>query len=238
MVWTRFSCARSASRLPRGNCANSATSATTWCNDANSATSATTWCNDADSEASAAYWWNGADQLPAANRGRNGRPPDPLRGLIRGHRMRDEEALDRVAAERGETLTRLRVLDAFGDDRVTEPVTELHGGAHDRRARFVVDHADHERPVDLDLVERQAVEVGERRVPDAEVIERDVHSHRAQRVHRLQRALRVGGEHCFSHLEAQQIRSRIPALQQLGDRLRQLRVVDVAHREVHRDRNA
>ena len=150
------------------------------------------------------------------------RPPRPERsrarstpGLIRRHRPRDEEPLDRVAAERGEALTRLRVLDAFGDHRVTEPVSELHGGPHDRRARFVVDHADHERPVDLDLVERQAVEVRERRVSDAEVIERDVHTHRAQRVHRLQRALRIGREHRFGHLEAQQIRSRIPALQQL-----------------------
>src|SRR5437879_4236232 len=99
MVWTRCSCARNASRPPKDSSVRSATSPAYWWNGGRSATSA------ADRR-------NGGDQLPA-HRGRNGRPPDPLRGLIRGHRVRDEEALDRVAAERGETLTGLRILDAF-----------------------------------------------------------------------------------------------------------------------------
>src|SRR3979411_1457192 len=75
---------------------------------------------------------------------RDAGPADPLRGLISGHRPRDEEALDEVAAERAETLARLDVLDALRNNSVAQPVSEVDGGAHDRRARFVVQHAEDE----------------------------------------------------------------------------------------------
>ena len=64
-------------------------------------------------------------------------------------------------------------LDALGDDAQVEPVGEVDGRADDRGVLRAVGHARDERLVDLELVDAELFEVGERGVTGAEVIKRD-----------------------------------------------------------------
>ncbi len=65
----------------------------------------------------------------------------------------------------------------------------------------VVGHLHHERAVDLHLVDRQALEVAERRVAGAEVVDREHDAHLAQAAQDRARAHRVGDDHALGDLE-------------------------------------
>jgi hypothetical protein len=84
-----------------------------------------------------------------------------------------------LAPERPEDLELRRVLHALGHGGQRQAVTELHdrpGNRPVRRRREVGD----EGAVDLQDVDRQAVEVGQRGVARPEVIDRDMDAELAQ----------------------------------------------------------
>ena len=88
------------------------------------------------------------------------------------HGRREQEALAERAtelAERGELFV---AFDAFGDRAEAELVTESHDRAGEA---WLVGRAEQfdERPVDLQAVDGEAMEVAERRVAGAEVVERE-----------------------------------------------------------------
>jgi hypothetical protein len=58
-------------------------------------------------------------------------------------------ARNQVAAEGGEQLQRLLVLDPFGDELQPEVVGQLDGGTDDRGGVGVADHVEHEGLVEL-----------------------------------------------------------------------------------------
>ena len=84
------------------------------------------------------------------------------------------------------------VLDTLRHDEQPETVPELDRGADDRRARVVDDHRPHERPVDLDRVDVQTIEISERRVAGTKVVDRDANTERPQPREDLDRAFRIG----------------------------------------------
>src|ERR1051326_2739023 len=93
--------------------------------------------------------------------------------LLRGDRLREEEALHHVAPVAAKEHGLFFHLDAFRDDFEAEGVGHGDDGGDDGGAvRVGVDVAD-EGLVDLERVDREALEVGERRVAGAEVVERD-----------------------------------------------------------------
>ena len=97
-------------------------------------------------------------------------------------------------------------LDALGDDR--QP--ERPGQRDDRlghRATAVGQLGD-ERAVDLQLVHREVLQVGERGVPDAEVVDRDAHADRAQAQQRLPARSRVRHHRRLRDLQAQRGRGQ------------------------------
>src|SRR5436190_1309861 len=63
-------------------------------------------------------------------------------------------------------------LDAFGGDGDTKLRAQSDDRAHDRRRVMVVDVMD-EGAVDLDLVDGEAAEIAERRIADAEIVQRN-----------------------------------------------------------------
>ena len=63
-----------------------------------------------------------------------------------------------------------------------------------------------ERPVDLDRVDREVAEVGERRVAGAEVVEGEADAERLERVERVDGAVAALHEHALRELERQQRR--------------------------------
>ena len=103
---------------------------------------------------------------------------------VLGHRPGEQVALRLLAAELEGPLELARGLDALGHRRDAQRPGDGHHRADQARVRAVLVEAVHEAAVDLDLVDRQLLEVGERRVPGAEVVDGHPDTARAQ-----------GGEH-------------------------------------------
>src|SRR6185312_1171214 len=91
--------------------------------------------------------------------------------------FREQEALQLMAARRAhETMLLLR-LDAFGGDRKPERTYEPRH-AFDDRGGFLGDaQVLHEGFVDLDLVDREASQIAERRIAGAEIVQHDANAH-------------------------------------------------------------
>ena len=64
------------------------------------------------------------------------------------------------------------VLNAFSDNRQPEALGEVDHGADNFGAAGVALHRQHERPVDLDLVEVEFVQAANAGIPGTEVIQR------------------------------------------------------------------
>ena len=90
-----------------------------------------------------------------------------------GLRARVEVALRAIAAELAQALLLLARLDALGDDRQPDGVGHVDRRLDDRAVVGVAVDAGDERAVDLEHVEREALEVAERRVAGAEVVEHE-----------------------------------------------------------------
>src|SRR5215212_835775 len=84
---------------------------------------------------------------------------DPRGQLVALERRTKEEALADVAAHDDEPVAHLGVLDALGHHAEAEVAAEVDRRADDRRVAAVRGHADDEGLVDLDLVDRQLLEL-------------------------------------------------------------------------------
>jgi hypothetical protein len=127
-------------------------------------------------------------------------------------------------------------LDALGHHAQVEVVRELDRRAHDRGVGGVDGHLDHERLVDLDRVDRQALEVGERRVARAEVVDAERQPDLAQAHQRRLGARRVGHQHRLGDLELEQLGVDLVLGEQARDLDRELGVEERARGQVDRDR--
>ena len=92
----------------------------------------------------------------------------------RGLRRQEEVSLRLVALEVDQRHELLLGLDALGRDPQPERVSETDHGGHDRGVAGIRAEAAHERAVDLHRVDREALEVAERRVAGAEVVDREL----------------------------------------------------------------
>ena len=120
---------------------------------------------------------------------RRGCPGQAGRGLAQrvlgldqlgGARAAEQVALATVAADLAQARQLQRGLDALGDHRQAEGVAELDDGLDDRRVLGVDAQAVDERAVDLDRLDREPLQVGERRVAGAEVVDGEVQAEAAQ----------------------------------------------------------
>ena len=118
------------------------------------------------------------------------RPCDPRFQLGRGERRAEKIALGHVAAEAGQHVPGGAVLDTFGHDPQLQGVGQVDDGPHDRARAGVGGHGLDERLVDLQLVDRQVLQRGQRRVARAEVVDRHAHAQRAQLLEVLDRRAR------------------------------------------------
>ena len=78
-----------------------------------------------------------------------------------------------MAAELAQALELDLALDALGDDLQAERAGDLDDGGDDRRVLVLGADAVDERAVDLDDVEREALQARQRRVAGAEVVDED-----------------------------------------------------------------
>ena len=96
-----------------------------------------------------------------------------------GLRRREEVALGLVAVERDQRDELLLGLDAFGGDAQAERVGQTDDRRDDRGVAGIGAEAAHERTVDLHGVDREPLQVAERGVAGAEVVDRELHAERA-----------------------------------------------------------
>ena len=94
-----------------------------------------------------------------------------------------------------------RFLDAFGRGLDVERMGELGDRADDRARAVAGQQVLDEAAVDLQLVEREALQIAERRIAGAEIVERDAHAERAQRVQQPQRRVAAFEEDRFGDLD-------------------------------------
>ena len=114
------------------------------------------------------------DCTPPTSTGANGWPVrQPGQQLFKVHGASDEVPLHPVAAEGADQLKILDGLDPFGHRRQAELARHPHAPFENRPSGRILASATDEAPVQLQLSERHAAELLERRVPDAEIIDRE-----------------------------------------------------------------
>ena len=133
---------------------------------------------------------------PQLSASASSRPPRPARvgpgvdealEVARRHRLAEVVALHLVAALALEERQLCDGLDALGAGPHAQAVAETDHGAHDRVGIGPGLERGDERAIDLDLVERELLQVAQARVAGAEVVHGDVHAkvlELAQRGHR------------------------------------------------------
>ena len=100
--------------------------------------------------------------------------PERLRGLG----LAEQVALRELATERAELGELLRRLDSLGDRAQAERVGEAHDRGADRGVLGLAPEPVDERPVDLQRLDREPLQVRHRRVAGAEVVDAEVHAER------------------------------------------------------------
>ena len=102
------------------------------------------------------------------------------RDLVGAHRWREEVALRTLAAERLEPRQLVGGLDALGRDLQVERGRERQRRRDDGRVLRRAAEPRHERAIDLQALDREALEVLERREAGPEVVDHDLDAHVAQ----------------------------------------------------------
>ena len=95
----------------------------------------------------------------------------------------------------------------------------------------------HETPVHLEVVDRKELEVAERRIAGAEVVDGEVHAHRAQIAHELHRLVRIPHHHAFGDFELEDAGFGPGGLEDFRELGYELLLAELDGRKVDRDRH-
>ena len=127
------------------------------------------------------------------------------------------------------------LLDALGGGLDIERMGEFGDRADDRAGAVAGQQIVDEAAVDLQLVEREALQIAERRIAGAEIVERDADAERAQRVEQPQGRLAAFEEDRFGDLDLEPV-GREPAVgERAEDRFLKRAAVELDRRDVDRD---
>ena len=127
------------------------------------------------------------------------------------------------------------LLDAFCRRLDVERVGELGDRADDGARAVAGQQVLDEAAVDLELVEREALQIAERRIAGAEIVERDADAERAQRVEQPQRRLAAFEEDRFGDLDLEPVRREPAVGKREQDGFVELAAVELHRRDVDRD---
>ena len=130
--------------------------------------------------------------------------PDIRRRLRRAEQI----ALHFRTAEFAQQVALLLGLDAFGGRRHVAIGGDVHHRLHDAGRAFRLGDVGDEAAVDLDLVERKTLQIAQRGIAGAEIVERNADADGAKVVQNGQRRLVVADEHGLGDLELQPARRR------------------------------
>jgi hypothetical protein len=116
-----------------------------------------------------------------------------------------------LVREEGQLLLRFH---AFGDDGNIQTMAEPDHRADDRRRLRIASQIHHECAVDLDLVERKRLQIGQRGIAAAEIVHGDADAERLQPPQQRQAAIEVIDQHALGDLEFQPPRGQ-PGFEQI-----------------------
>jgi hypothetical protein len=142
--------------------------------------------------------------------------------------------LDLVAAEVAQAAQLPLRLDALGDDPQRQAVAEVDDRLHDDLVVRAVLEVLHERLVDLQPLDRQALDVGERGVAGAEVVDREGHAELVQVAQALRRGLAVLDDRVLGELDVERGRIEAALAQHALDQELDPALAELHRREVDR----
>src|SRR5690242_16837276 len=169
----------------------------------------------------------GAAAVPASRRGSGRRCASGDRRLQYTLRLRHAVALRVVHAEAGEHLDDLGVLGEFRDGLLAGEVADLVDRPHHLTVYRIAQDLAHEAAIDLEVIDREVLEVTERGEPGAEVIECELATELLQRLNEAVRLREARDRRGLGDLEAY-LRGIEPALVELIDHERQEFVIPEA----------
>ena len=109
-------------------------------------------------------------------------------------------------------------------------------GAHDGGVAVVAGQAADEAAVDLQLADREPLQIGQARVAGAEVVDRQLHAEPRQRFQAQQRLAGVLHQDRLGQLQLEQCGGRPAARQRRGHAVDEVGLLELQRRDVDRDR--
>ena len=169
-----------------------------------------------------AGWLQGVDLLPHQQRFR----------LVDGERVGEVVSLPVTAPQPAQQGGLLRVLDPLGDDAQAERRREAEDRPHDAQVATLGLKTGHEAAVDLEAVDGERLEMAERGVAGAEIVEADAKSQRGEATQHRRDVLGVAHHQAFSDLKRQAGRLQAGLVHHATYGVEQERVLELARREV------
>ncbi|GCC48752.1 hypothetical protein chiPu_0033275, partial [Chiloscyllium punctatum] len=126
-------------------------------------------------------------------------------------------------------------LDTFRGRRHVARGGNVHDGLDDRGRRAGSGKILDEGAVDLDLVERKALQIAQRRIAGAEIVERDAHAELAQLMQDIECGIVVADQHGLGDLELEPRGRESRRRQRGGDVERQRLALELDRRHVDRN---
>ena len=126
-------------------------------------------------------------------------------------------------------------LDAFDDGGDAEAARQPHHGADDGLAVLAHQHVADERAVDLDLVEREVPQIGQRRIAGAEIVHRNPHADLAKLMQERERVGLVLQQHGLGDLEVEPAGGKARRRQRVQRQLHEIAALELHGRQVDRD---
>src|SRR5256885_2541085 len=150
------------------------------------------------------------------------------RGLHHALRLRDAVALRVVDPETGEHLDDLGVLGELGDGLLAGEVPDLVDRAHHLAVDRIAQDLAHEAAVDLEIIDREVLEVAERGQSGAEVIQRELAAELLESLDEAVRLREARHRRGLGDLEAD-LRAVEPAAMELVDEDRKSTRLNSSH---------
>ena len=138
------------------------------------------------------------------------------------HRLAIVKALRILAADRPQERRVLGRLDPLGDDLLAKFMCQRHDGADDDRIAVAFAARLDQGLVDLDRVEGKTVQVGERGITGAEIVERQMDAGFLEEIEDVRGLLRVLHDERFGDLEAQRFALNGGGADEMPDLLHQV----------------
>ena len=121
--------------------------------------------------------------------------------FIKGQWAAEEIALERVASKFFKMIALCFGFHAFGNDREAQRVAEGNDGLRNDLALDVGHHVADEGAIDLQLVNGQAAEVGQRGIAGSKIVDRELHALCLESFHKDDGFLDVFNQHALGEFE-------------------------------------